>query len=629
MRRLGVFIIYDPQGIVDDYVLYLLGEMRTTCTELITVCNGKLTDEGQSRLLCHSDYVFCRENHGMDAGALKDFFTNLTSREYWSSFDELVWFNDTCYGPLHPMKEVFAEMEQRESCDFWGITAHARSNTRWPGRRNTGIEEHLQSYFIVVKQPLLGDDRFWRFWKGLVISNDFHETVANYELSLTTTFASWGYRYAVFCDTRSRDTNPDSVCNPTAEAMYLLVSRYRCPFVKRKNFIRTKTEALVHTNGEQVYRTVQYIREHSSYDTSLICQNLMRLYDQRLWRGNMCLDYILSKEHSSGEQVPPALILAELDREDTIWELAACLNAVTENCMLRVVTRRKELTEAIRNQLPGCAVSVLPDRSAGLASLFAILDGEEIERYSYFCFLQENWGEPGNNLHLTESSIRFSLYGNLVNGENYIRNVLRTFEAESLLGVLEPPVFHQSMLKGYGRHKTRTEYASAYGILLSDRYGEAPIVCQGSCWCRREVVSAVRARLDSRLAGMEDGALECLLGDIALSGGFYCAQVAEARQAACLLENQRWMIDSMQNQKLFAVKRQLQIVASINSGKMEPKNAPVSLFELRKLLGTMLCYRVEKIFNPHIPQEKKDTFFLGIRDVFHAYRRVAAAMHRL
>ena len=145
MRRLGVFIIYDPQGIVDDYVLYLLGEMRTTCTELITVCNGKLTEEGKSRLLCHSDYVFCRENHGMDAGALKDFFTNLTSREYWSSFDELVWFNDTCYGPLHPMKEVFAEMEQRESCDFWGITAHARSNTRWPGRRNTGIEEHLQS----------------------------------------------------------------------------------------------------------------------------------------------------------------------------------------------------------------------------------------------------------------------------------------------------------------------------------------------------------------------------------------------------------------------------------------------------------------------------------------------------
>ena len=122
--------------------------------------------------------------------------------------------------------------------------------------------------------------------------------------------------------------------------------------------------------------------------------------------------------------------------------------------------------------------------------------------------------------------------------------------------------------------------------------------------------------------------LECLLGDIALSGGFYCAEVAETKQAACLLEIQRWMIDSMQNQKLFIVKRQLQVVAAINSGRIGPKNAPVSLFELRKLLGTMLCYCVEKLINPNIPQEKKDTFFLGARDVFNAYRRVAAVKHR-
>lgn len=626
MRRLGVFVFYDPHGIVDDYVLYLLREMRSVCTEMITICNGKLTDEGKSRLLRHSGSVFCRENRGMDAGALKDFFIRFSSREYWSSFDELVWFNDTCYGPLIPIKDVFAEMEQRESCDFWGITAHARSSARWPSHRNMSIEEHLQSYFIVVKQPLLGDDRFWRFWKDIMISDDFHETVANYELSLTRAFASWGYRYGVFCDTRSRDTNPDNVCNPTAEAMYLLVSRYRCPFVKRKSFIRTKTEALVHTNGEQVYRTVQYIQEHSSYDTSLIYQNLMRLYDQRLWRGNLCLDHFLSAEHSSGDPIPPALILAELDHEDAVWELADCLNAVPENCILRVVTRNAELTEAIRKQMPGCTVWVLPDRTSGLASLFAILDETEIDRYSYFCFLQENWGEPGNGLHLPESSIRFSQYGNLVKGKDFIRNVLHTFEAEPLLGILGPPVFPQSSLKDY-RQKTRQEYSSDYGIALSDRYGQAPIVCQNSFWCRRKVVSAVRVQLDSRLAGMENGALECLIGDIALSCGLYCAEVAEARQATCMLENQRWMIDSTQNLRLFTVKKQLQVVAAINSGRIGPENAPISSPELLKLLGTMLCYRVEKTINPHIPQEKKDTFFLGAQDVFNAYRRVAAVKH--
>ena len=628
MKRLGVFVFYDPQGIVDDYVLYLLREMRSVCTELITVCNGKLTDEGKSRLLRYCGSVFCRENRGMDAGALKDFFTNLGSREYWSSFDELVWFNDTCYGPLIPMKDVFTEMEQRESCDFWGITAHARSSARWPGRRNMGIEEHLQSYFIAVKQPLLGDERFWRFWKDIVISDDFHETVANYELSLTPTFASWGYRYGVFCDTRSRDTNPDCVCNLTAEAMYLLVSRYNCPFVKRKNFIRTRAETLVQTNGEQVYKTVQYIRRHRAYDTSLIYQNLMRLYDQSLWRENLCHDFILSAEHSPDGPVPPALILAELDHEDTVWELADCLDTLPENCVLEAVTRNVGLVPTIEKQLPVRATHVLPHRQPGLAPMFAVLNGEYTNQYGYFCFLQENWGEPGNDLHLPESASRFSLYGNLVNGCDFIRNVLHTFEAEPQLGIMEPPMFPQSSNREYEQQKPPMEFASTCGIPLCDRQGKKPIVCQPSLWCRREIVSAVRERLGHQLADMEDGALECLISYLALAEGYYCAEVAEAGQAACLLENQRWIIDSMQNQKLFAVKRQLQIVASINSGRIEPKNAPVSLFELRKLLGTMLCYRVEKIINPHIPQEKKDTFFLGARDVFNAYRRVASVKYR-
>ena len=148
LRRLGVFVFYDPQGVVDDYVVFLLASMRKVCTEIVTVCNGFLTEEGHDRLAQWSETVFCRENTGMDAGALKDFFTNLRSKEYWNTFDELVWFNDTCYGPLVPMDKVFEEMKQREPCDFWGITIHARSNAKWPGSKQPGIAEHLQSYFI-------------------------------------------------------------------------------------------------------------------------------------------------------------------------------------------------------------------------------------------------------------------------------------------------------------------------------------------------------------------------------------------------------------------------------------------------------------------------------------------------
>ena len=437
LRRLGVFVFYDPQGVVDDYVVFLLASMRKVCTEIVTVCNGFLTEEGHDRLSQWSETIFCRENTGMDAGALKDFFTNLRSREYWSTFDELVWFNDTCYGPLVPMDKVFEEMKQREPCDFWGITIHARSNAKWPGSKQPGIAEHLQSYFIVIRQPLLQDERFYLFWKDMKISDNFNLTVSNYELSLTKTFASWGYIYAVFCDTRKLDTNPNCVCNPTADAMYRLVSQYHCPFVKRKNFIRTNAEATVSTNGEQVMRSMSYIRSHTTYDTALIYRNLMRLYDQELWKGNLCLNFTLPSEYSANDPTPPALILAELDHEDSIHELSESLCSLSESCDLNVVTRCAELIPAIKKFFPSCKITFLPSRSQGLASLFLVLKQIETDKYKYFCILQEMWGNPSNGLHISESSIRFSMYGNLVAGPHFIRNVIHTFESEPLLGILK------------------------------------------------------------------------------------------------------------------------------------------------------------------------------------------------
>lgn len=611
---------------MDDYVLYLLRQMRSVCSELVTISNGTPTDEGMKRLSQNSDTLFCRENQGMDAGALKDFFTGLCPREYWTGFDELVWFNDTCYGPLIPMEDVYREMERREPCDFWGITLHAKSNANWPGSKKTGIQEHLQAYFVNVNQRILKDNRFFSFWKDMEVSNNFNATVANYELAMTEAFTSWGYQCGVYCDTRNLDTNPDYVCNLTAEGMYLLVSRYRCPFVKRKSFIRTKPETLVHANGEQASRVMDYIRSHTLYDTFLIYRNLMRLYDQSLWRGNLCHDYILCADHSSDEPVPASLILAELDHEDSVWELAELLDSLPENCVLEAVTRVESLVGIIQKQLPVQRVRVLPEAQSGLASLFAVLWEDPSERYDYVCILQENWGNPDNALHLPESSTRFCLYGNLVNGPHFIRNLLHAFEKAPLLGIMEPPEFPQAQVPGKQKRKTTQAYAAACAVTLPWKQGPKPIVSQPSLWCRREIISAVGNQLGSRLADMEDGALECLISYIALSEGYYCAEVMEQQQAACLLENQRWIVDCQKHQKLLLYRKRLQAVSAINSGRIKPEDSPVSAFELLQMLIVCIVYSIEKKFRSDIPQEKKESFFLGVRDVYHAYRRVR--MHK-
>ena len=53
--------------------------------------------------------------------------------------------------------------------------------------------------------------------------------------------------------------------------------------------------------------------------------------------------------------------------------------------------------------------------------------------------------------------------------------------------------------------------------------------------------------------------------------------------------------------------------------------------EMRKLIIAVALFYVEKRVNPSISQEKRDTFFLGIRDVYRAYRRLKSpfgAIHK-
>lgn len=64
LRRLGVFVFYDPQGVVDDYVVFLLASMRKVCTEIVTVCNGFLTEEGHDRLSQWSETIFVEKTPG-------------------------------------------------------------------------------------------------------------------------------------------------------------------------------------------------------------------------------------------------------------------------------------------------------------------------------------------------------------------------------------------------------------------------------------------------------------------------------------------------------------------------------------------------------------------------------------
>ena len=50
-QTLAIMSVYDPDGIVDDYIVYYLNSLKEVADRIIIVVNGMITDTGKARAL--------------------------------------------------------------------------------------------------------------------------------------------------------------------------------------------------------------------------------------------------------------------------------------------------------------------------------------------------------------------------------------------------------------------------------------------------------------------------------------------------------------------------------------------------------------------------------------------------
>ena len=167
-RRACVFVHYDQDDFVDEYVYYYLKELLTVSKKLIFVTVSDISAEDLRRLNNLNISVIRRENEGYDFYSYKVGMENLDFDEY----DELIICNDSVYGPLYSLQKVFEDMKDKE-CDFWGIT----------GSRARG--KHLLAYFIVFRKTVLHSKVFKSFWDNLIIIDDKTELIEKYQVGLS------------------------------------------------------------------------------------------------------------------------------------------------------------------------------------------------------------------------------------------------------------------------------------------------------------------------------------------------------------------------------------------------------------------------------------------------------------
>ncbi len=236
-RRLAFFVHYEPQAFVSDADLFYLQELRKVVSEVVVITNSRLPAEEQEKLKVYANEIIHRDNEGFDFGAWRDGIR----RVGWSKLafcDEIILANNSCYGPVFPFAEMFADMADKV-CDFWSVTAFPllKNSSRAEARLLPGntIPMHLQSYFMVFGKPVLDSTEFRDFWARVEDKRDILEVVAEYETQLTGRMVAAGFKWGCYVpesldlQVRNESIAFNAIYNQPVEMLLL-----RSPLLKKK-----------------------------------------------------------------------------------------------------------------------------------------------------------------------------------------------------------------------------------------------------------------------------------------------------------------------------------------------------------------------------------------------------------
>lgn len=425
-KRLGIFVFYEKDGIVEDYVLYLLDDLNKCLDHLVIVCNGNLSEEGKQRFFSYSEDIYVRNNIGYDIGAFQEVLIDYLGAKKVQEYDELVLCNDTFFGPFVPFDDIFHSMEER-NLDFWGLSSQPETIDFWTSTDRI-VPPFIQSFFMVIQKRLIQDTTFWDYWKKVQAQKwNVTQVVVNHEQYFTPYFEGLGYKWGTYTDCSFLEGNSDKNLNKNAYTPYLVLPyeliRYgNAPFLKKKCITGKDISQYMEPDNGSFRKAIDYIDKSTDYDINLILDYMLRNCSKQLIADKLQLSYILSDGKS--------------DNSFNDFAKVAIIVAISDQMLIRLTN--EYLTEVQKNVLciydneVETTISNLP------------------ERVEYICVLREVMHKDSGNNKLegipqcTLISETRLLCENMIYNITYIANVISCLQEDEYLGMLMAPVMRFS-----------------------------------------------------------------------------------------------------------------------------------------------------------------------------------------
>ena len=198
MPRALILAHYDQDGLIDPHVIQALQIYRRLVNRLVVVSTAAACLPPAAANLV-DDFVI-RPNEGYDFCSWKLGLERLVP---YHEFDEIVFCNDSVYGPLSRWEGMLDD-PRVEDADLWGMVRSIQG----PKCRGNVDCPHLQSWFFVMRNRAIRSPAFSSFWNSVQPLLTKEAVIDQYEVGLSETFAQAGLTLRAIYDTAA--TNHES-----------------------------------------------------------------------------------------------------------------------------------------------------------------------------------------------------------------------------------------------------------------------------------------------------------------------------------------------------------------------------------------------------------------------------------
>lgn len=443
MKRLGIYFFYDKDGIVDDYIPYMLKNLRPFCEEVCFVSNGKI-NQGKKGIEPFIDVCLERENKGFDVGAYKEALFHY-GWDKLAEYDEVIMMNYTLFGPVYPFDEMFEKMDAQKDLDFWGITKHHGVPFDPTGCcKYKEPPAHIQSSFWGLRRSLINSLWYQQFMEDLPEIKSYYEACGLYEVIFTQDLINMGFNVATYIDT---DDMEDFTWYPLMNFAKEIVKIRKCPIFKVKSFSENHFGFLRDGYWNSAVDLRNFIENETDYDFNYVWQHIIRTANIVDIQRDMHLVEIPSV---CEVKVPilskKTVLLMHLDYVDTLDICLEYIYNVPIETSLIITVSDSRIKEQLENKLDKSKfrdVIILdtPTHGKELLALF-VTAKDYVKQYDYVCLIHDLDLKKNYPYGLSVGELRKNLENCLYNCE-YVQNIINLLNCNRYLGLLVPlPVLH-------------------------------------------------------------------------------------------------------------------------------------------------------------------------------------------